>query len=93
MAPALSSLIAHERPDTAHILKCLFSKQVDLRILILEYCYLGTNGDDFLRNIVALYPDLEVLSLAVSHPITSGGYCRITRLTKLSELKLSDCEI
>jgi len=42
---------------------------------------------------VALYPDLEVLSLESCHPLTSTGYSLIPRLKKLSELNVSDCEV
>jgi len=60
----------------------------NLRKLILEYCYLGEDSTDLLANIVAMYPDLKVLSLEVYHQITSASYHLIPRLKKLSELKL-----
>ena len=42
---------------------------------------------------MALYPNLEVLSLQGCEPLTSAAYCLIPRLKKLSELDLSHCEV
>ena len=93
MAPALQSLIVRGRDDVSNILEFLNHKQSDLRKLILLYCNLGENSAGLLANIVALYPDLEVLSLDACHPLTSAGYCLIPSLKKLSELYISDCQV
>jgi len=63
--------------------------QGKLRKLILESSWLGEDGNGLLANIVALYPDLEGLSLENCHPLTSSGYRLISRLEKLSELEIS----
>jgi hypothetical protein len=60
---------------------------------MLKYCYLGEDGTGLLADIVALYLDLEVLSLESCLPLTSAGYCLIPRLKKLSERNLSNCEV
>jgi hypothetical protein len=73
----------------ADILKCLFQNVGDLRKLVIECCWLGADSTGVLTKIVVLYPDLEVLSLQGSHPLTPAGYRLIARLKKLSELKLS----
>jgi len=93
VAPALHSLSIHEHKDVAYILGFLFPKHVDLKKLILEYCWLCKNDTGLLANILALYPDLEVLSLAGYHQLTSAVYCLIPRLKKLSELNLLDCQV
>ena len=93
MAPALHSLIIRERWDAADILEFLFSICGYLRKLILKQCCLCEDGTGLLANIVALYPDLEVLSLETCFKITSDGYCLIPRLKKLSELDLSYCGV
>ena len=93
VAPALHSLIICERDDAADILEFQFRNHGDLRKLILEDCLLGEDNTGLLANIVALYPDLEGLSLQDSYPITSAGDCLIPRLKKLSELNLSSCEV
>ena len=77
----------------ADILKFLFHIRGDLRKLILMYCKLGEDGTGLLANIVALYPDLEVLSLEGCRPLTSTGYHLIQHLKKLSELNLSNCQV
>jgi len=77
----------------ADILEFLFHKHVDLRKLILKCSWLGEDGTGLLANIVALYPDLEGLSLDDCYRITSAGYCLLPRLKKLSELNLSSCEV
>jgi hypothetical protein len=64
-------------------------KHVDLRRLILQACWFGEDSTGLLANIVALYPDLEVLSLESCHPLTSTDYHLIPCLKKLSELTLS----
>jgi len=91
-APALHSLIVCERDDVADILKFLFHICGDLRKLILKHCYLGEDGTGLLANVLALYPDLEALSLADCLPLTSAGYCLFQCLKKLCELNLSNCE-
>jgi len=65
----------------------------DLRKLIFFYCNLGEDSTGLLTNIVALYPDLEVLSLERCYSLTSAGYCLIPRLKKLSELNLPGCMV
>ena len=77
----------------ADILQFLFHKHDDLKKLILEYCWLGEDSTGLLDNIVAIYPDLEVLSLEGCRPLISAGYGLIPRLKKLSELNLSDCQV
>jgi hypothetical protein len=77
----------------ADILEFLFHIHGDLRKLILEDCYLGEDSTGLLTNIVALYPDLEVLSLGRCYPLTSAAHCLIPHLKKLSELNLSNCEV
>ena len=93
MAPALHSLIIRQRKDVADIMEFLFHKHGDLRKLILEHCWLGDDGTAFLANVVDLYPDLEVLSLADCRQLTPASYGLIPHLKKLSELKLSDWEV
>ena len=92
-APALKSLIIRERNDVARILEFLFHIRGSLRKLILQHCSLGDDSTGLLTKIVALSPDLEVLSLAGCRPLTSDGYCLIPRLKNLSELKLSYSEV
>jgi len=92
-APALDSLIISDREDVADILEFLNHIQGNLRKLILECSWLGGDGDGLLANIVALYPDLEGLSLQRCHSLTSAGYHLIPHLKKLSELKLSHCQV
>jgi hypothetical protein len=93
VAPALHSLIVRDRKDVAVILQSLFHIHGYLRKLILENCWLGEDSTGLFTNIVALYPDLEVLSLKCCQPLTSAGYLHIPCLKKLSELKLSYCEV
>jgi hypothetical protein len=71
----------------------LFDNHVDLRKLILKVCSLGNNVTGILTKIVALYPDLEALSLEGCSPIRSADYCLIARLKKLSELNLPYCQV
>ena len=93
MAPALHSLIIREREDAARIVEFLFHIRGYLRKLILYGCWLGEDSTGLLAQIVDLYPGLEVLSLVGCYPLTSDGYCLIPCLKKLSELKLSFCEV
>jgi len=81
-APALHSLIYHKFEDAADILEILLHIHGDLRKLILKCCYLAEDGTGLLAEIVALYLDLEVLSLEGCLPITSTGYCLMPRLKK-----------
>ena len=92
-APALHSLIVCDRQDAAHILKLLIDKNVELRKLLIKRCWLGEDSTGLLTNTVKLYPDLEVLSLESCHPPPSASYCLIPNLKKLSELKLSYCQV
>jgi hypothetical protein len=71
----------------------LFDSHVDIRKLILKNCNLGKDVTGLLDNIVALYPDLEALSLEGCYPLTSTAYFIIPRLKKLSELNLSYCQV
>ena len=93
-APALYSLIVRDREDVADILKFLNHIHGDLRKLNIEYlgfedwCIEEFNTG-FLANIVALFPDLEVLSLQSTIRLNSDDYCLIAQLKKLSELNLS----
>ena len=93
VAPALHSLMIWQREDAANIMEFLNHKHVDLRKLVLQYCWLGEDNTDLLANIVDLYPDLEGLSLECSRSLRYSGYCLISRLKKLSELNLSYCEV
>jgi hypothetical protein len=94
-APALHSLIICNRNkyNVDEIVEFLFQKPLDLKRLILHHCYIGDDSTGLLASIVALYPDLEVLSLESCSPCTSACYCLIPRLKKLSELNLSYCEV
>jgi len=92
-APALYSLIIDGRRDVADILEFLNHIGGDLRKLILTSCSLGQDGTGLLANIVALFPDLEVLSLASCSPVTPAGCGLILQLRKLSDLNLSNCKV
>ena len=91
--PALHSLIICERNNAARILKFLFHIRDYLRKLIIKYCCLGEDSTGLLTNIVAMYLDLEILSLENCSPLECAGYCFIPRLKKLSELYISNCEV
>ena len=65
----------------------------DLRKLILLHCCLGKDSTGLLASVVALYPNLEGLSLNCCYPLTSDVYSHISRLKKLSELDLSGNEV
>ena len=73
----------------ADIMEFLFRNHGYLRELMLQYCSLGENSTGLLANIVAMYPDLERLSLQDSLPLPSDSYSFIPLLKNLSELKLS----
>jgi hypothetical protein len=90
---ALHSLIIRQRNDAARILEFLFRNRGYLRKLIVKHCSLGDDSTGLLTNMVALYPDLESLSLECCLPLTSDGYTLISRLKKLSELNLSYCKV
>ena len=92
-APALHSLIIHDRKDVADILEFLKHIHGDLRKLILEYCWLDEDDIGLFANIVDLFPDLEVLLLESYRSITCPGYRLIPYLKKLSELNLSYCQV
>ena len=92
MAPALHSLTIRESYDAPRILEFLSGIR-HVRKLILEHCWLGEESTGLLANIVALYPDLEVLSLESCYPLSSAVYCLIPSLKKLSELNLQDCQV
>ena len=89
MAPALHSLTIRDRNDAEHILQLLLNIRGLRKLRILKGCWLFYgNITGLFANIVALYPDLEVLSLAVHHELTSASYHLIPRLKKLSELNV-----
>jgi len=92
-APELHALIICQHNDAARILEFLFHIRGYLRKLILKDCWLGEHGTGLLANIVALYPDLEVLSLEKCSALKYAGYCLISRLKKLSELYISNCQV
>ena len=92
-APALHSLIIRVRNDAADNLEFMFHIRGYLKGLILEYCYLGKDSTGLLANIVALYPDLEILSLRGCYPLSSAAYCLIPCLKKHSELDLANCKV
>ena len=87
-APALHSLIIRGRDDVADILEFRNHIRGDLRKLIIKYCDLGKGSTGLLENIVAFYPDLEVLSLDCCDSLKPGDYCPIPGLKKLSELNV-----
>jgi hypothetical protein len=93
VVPALHSLIIHGRNDVEHILQILFDSHVSLKKLSLKQCRLGADDTALLTNFVALYPDLEGLSLEDCDPIMSASYSVIPRLKKLSELNLIYCQV
>ena len=82
-----------DREDVADILEFLNPFHGGLRKLILEYCSLGDDSTGLLANIVALYPDLEVLSLEGCRKLTPALYRLIPRLKKLSELNPLVCVV
>ena len=86
MAPALHSLIIIDREDVPDILEFLNHTHGDLRKLSIKSCSLGEDSTDLLANIVALYPDLEVLSLRNINGLKSDDYFLLAQLKKLSEL-------
>ena len=75
MAPALRSLTIYNKNMVADILEFLVHKHIDLRKLIIVYCWLGEGIPGLLANIVDLYPDLEGLSLEGCLPLISGVFC------------------
>ena len=87
-APALHSLTIGGRDDVADILEFLNNIHRDLRELIIEHCSFDEDSTGLLANIVALYPDLEGLSLGVTFGLKPDDYCLIAQLKKLSELHL-----
>ena len=64
-----------------------------IRKLVLEHCWLGEDSTGILANVVDLYPDLESLSLTDCVTPTPATYNSIPNLKKLSELKLSKCQV
>jgi hypothetical protein len=73
------------------IVEFLKQKRVDLRKLILSFYWGVVDGAGLLANIVALYPDLEALSLEGCFVFLSADYCVIAQLKKLSELNVLNC--
>ena len=92
-APALHSLTISNREDVADILKFPNHIHGDLRNLSIDYLWIKNVSTGLLANIVALCPDLEVLSLERSFRIKSEDCCLIAQLKKLSELNLSVHEV
>jgi hypothetical protein len=92
-APALHSLIVCQRDDVEDILKFPFHIRGYLRKLIVNCYWFGHPRTGLLATIVALYPDLEVLSLVHHYSLTSDYYCLIRHMKKLSELTISSCEV
>ena len=76
----------------ADILKFLNHIHGDLRKLSIEYWWIEVSTG-LLANIVALYPDLEGLSLESTYGLKSDDYCLIAQLKKLSELNLTLHEV
>ena len=76
-APALHSLIVNNRKDVADILKFLNHIHGDLRKLSIEYWWIEVSTG-LLANIVALYPDLEGLSLKGTFELKSDDYSHRT---------------
>jgi hypothetical protein len=98
VAPALHSLIIREREDVVRIVKTLSDSHVDIRKLILKRCQFGKDGPGMLKKILALFPDLEVLSLEAlslecGYQLTSADYSVISHLKKLSELNISHSRV
>jgi len=92
-APALHSLTIGGRDDVADVLQFLNLIHGDLRELIINFCWLCEDSTGLLANIVALYPDLEVLSLENYYGLKYDDYCLIAQLKKLSELNLTMYEV
>ena len=88
-APALHSLTISNREDVADILKFPNHIHGDLRNLSIDYLWIKNVSTGLLANIVALYPDLEGLSLQSTYRLNSDDYSLIAQLKKLSELNLS----
>jgi len=88
-APALHSLIISNREDVVDILEFLNHIHGDLRKLSIEYWWFEKVSTGLLAIIVALYPDLEGLSLKGTFELKSDYYCLIAQLKKLSELNLT----
>jgi hypothetical protein len=90
-APALHTLIVFAREDVADILEFRNHIHGDLKKLVLEYCW--SHEDKLIPNIVAMYTDLEVLSMRKCGSITFASYCLIPHLKELSELNISFCQV
>jgi hypothetical protein len=92
-APALHSLIIRQRTDAARILEFLNHKHVDVRKLFLEHCSFTQYGIDVIDNIIALYPNLESLSLEGCCSCSSCSYTVIPHLKNLYEPNLSNRQV
>ena len=92
-APALHSLTISNREDVADILKFPNHIHGDLRNLSIDYLWIKNVSTGLLANIVALYPDLEGLSLRGTFGLKSDDYCLLAQLKKLSELNLAKCQV
>jgi hypothetical protein len=96
VAPTLHSLKIHLekiclRKDFAYLLVKLLKRHINIRKLSLSGSW-GCYG--FLITPVALFPELESLSLKYFDPeVTDCAYSFIPRLKKLSELKLDLCQV
>jgi len=73
----------------ADILEFLNHTHGGLRKLSIKHCSRGEDSTGLLANIVALYPDLEFLSLGYINGLKSNDCCLIAQLKKLSELDLT----
>jgi hypothetical protein len=65
----------------------------ELRKLKLVRCFLGADGTEIITKIVALYTELESLSLTNCGLLWSEDYCLIGHLKKLTELDIADFEV
>jgi hypothetical protein len=77
----------------ADILEFLFHKNCVLNKLKIRDCRIAGDITGLLTKIVALYPDLEVLSLKDSHGRITTGYHLIPHLKKLTELNLTGSQV
>jgi hypothetical protein len=94
VAPALHSFTIPRGCGTAQILGTLFDCHVDLRKLILKGRRVPEDDcADVLTKIVALYPELEALTLDSCFSLRFVPNSLIPSLKKLSELNLTNCQV
>jgi hypothetical protein len=90
-APALHSLNICFREDAACLLLILFNRHINIRRLRLVGYW---DNPDFLIKSVALFPQLESLTLeAIDPEFPDTAYSAIPHLKKLSELTLYYCSV